>query len=49
MTDLERYLAAYAERYGRTPRRTPEFHEPLPPQVTPFPGAGAPTSPMPTG
>ena len=25
MTDRERYIAAYTERYGRPPRDTPEF------------------------
>lgn len=43
MTALERYVAAYAERFGRPPRRTPEFREPLPSRVNPFPGAGVTT------
>ena len=49
MTRHDRYVAAYTERFGRKPSRTPDFREPLPSRVNPFPGAGAPTSPMSTG
>jgi hypothetical protein len=44
MTAHERYLAAYAERFGRAPRRTPEFAEPRPCRVSPSP-AGPRTTP----
>ena len=41
MTDRERYVAAYTERYGRPPRETPEFTPRQPQQRY--------ASPMPAG
>jgi len=49
MSAREQYLAAYTERFGRSPRATPEFLEPRPCRVPPSPARPLTRTTMPAG